>query len=194
MLLYGLTMVPVAKRLHTEVPSVVQPWYADDAAMSGPCSHVATAMRLLEKIGPQRGYYPEPAKSIVVCPGDAKHEEAAKQWLGGFDFQYCTGHRYVGGFIGSKAAKDKWLDDKIQDWVYGVERLSMAARKYPQTAYAGLCKSLQSEWQYLQRVLPDSGPAFAPVEAAIREKFLPALFGAPEGIPDGLRDLLAPRL
>jgi hypothetical protein len=190
MLLYGVTLVPLARRLREEVPSVVQPWYADDAAMAGPCSHVATAMRLLEKLGPQRGYYPEPAKSIVICR-DATHTEAAKQWLEEFNFQYCEGHRYVGGFLGSEAAKTKWLDAKIQDWVYGVERLAMAARKYPQAAYAGLCKSLQSEWQYLQRVLPESGPAFEPVEASLRETFLPALLGAPEGIPDYLRDVLA---
>ena len=36
------------------------------------------------------------------------------------------------------------------------------ARRYPQTAYAGLSQSLQSEWQYLQRVTPDIAPVFLP--------------------------------
>ena len=37
MVLYGLALVPLAEHLREEVPSVLQPWYADDMAMSGPC-------------------------------------------------------------------------------------------------------------------------------------------------------------
>ena len=49
--------------------------------------------------------------------------------------------------------------------------------------------SLQNEWQYLQRVLPDSSAIFQPLADAITEDFLPALFGAtPEEIAN-LRDL-----
>ena len=35
MVLYGLAMVPLSKFLRKEVPSVIQPWYADDCAMAG---------------------------------------------------------------------------------------------------------------------------------------------------------------
>ena len=46
---------------------------------------------------------------------------------------------------------------------------------FPQTAYAGLTKSLQSEWQYLQRVVSGLRESFGLVMAALRDKFLPAL-------------------
>jgi len=46
--------------------------------------------------------------------------------------------------------KAQWLQPQIQQWVKGVERLAQVAPRYPQTAYAGLTKSLQLEWQYLQ--------------------------------------------
>jgi hypothetical protein len=36
---------------------------------------------------------------------------------------------------------------------------------------------LQFEWSYLQRVLPDCGELFAPLETEIKDKFLPAIFG-----------------
>ena len=49
------------------------------------------------------------------------------------------------------------------------------ACRFPQTAYAGLTKSLQSEWQYLQLVVLDLAKTFAPVEVALQESFLPAL-------------------
>ena len=175
MVLYGLTLVvPLAKALRDAVPSVVQPWYADgDAAMSGPSKCVGEAMDLLQQLGPARGYFPEPSKSIVVCH-EARMDQA-KANLARFKFQYCDGHRYVGGFIGTEEAKAKWLEPKIQAWVYGVEQLARVARRFPQAAYAGLVKSLQSEWQFLQRVLPDNGTAFQRIEKAIREAFLPIL-------------------
>ena len=190
MLLYGTALLPLVERIRHEVPAATQPWYADDAALSGPCSDVAKAMALMEKLGPARGYYPEPAKSIVICRDS--QTDAAKAHFSDFQFEYCDGHRHVGGFIGTEAAKAEWLDKKIQDWVYGVERLARAAVRFPQTAYAGLAKSLQSEWQYLQRVIPDAGPAFAPVEQALREKFLPALMKEAAGdYTDELREYSA---
>ena len=67
----------------------------------------------------------------------------------------------------------------------------MVAKRYPQTAYAGLTKSLQAEWQYVQRVVPDCGDEFAPIEAAIANVFLPALFSAPLAEIEPLRELLA---
>eukprot|EP00978_Attheya_sp_CCMP212_P037689 scaffold180215_cov36-Attheya_sp.AAC.2 len=83
-------------------------------------------MRLLEEYGPACGYYPEPSKSIFVpCSPEATDEY---------------------GFIGS--------EPQIQKWVARIETLSHVMKRYPQTAYAGLMKSLQTEWMYLQCVVP----------------------------------------
>ena len=41
MIVYGLSMAPIAEALREEVPKVVQPWYADDTAMGGPSKEVA---------------------------------------------------------------------------------------------------------------------------------------------------------
>ena len=189
MVLYGLALTPLSEQLRITVPSVVQPWYADDAAMEGPVEGIAIAMRLLQQQGPARGYYPEPAKSIFV--GHAHSIEAAKTVLAEFDFQYSTGSRYVGGFIGDAESQSEWLEPKIQQWVKGVEALARVARRFPQTAYAGLVQSLQGEWQYLQRVVPGTSEAFAPLEAAISEVFLPALLEEPSENLVPMRKLLA---
>ena len=187
MILYGLALVPLAESLRKAEPTVIQPWYADDAAMAGPVSRIATLMRLLEELGPARGYFPEPAKSIYL--GRSEDEERAREVLEEFNFQYHEGHRYIGGFIGSEEARQAWLDPQIRQWVEGVKILAKAARKYPQTAYAGLVKSLQTEWTYLQRVAPDVEAAFAPVEKAIVEDFLPALLGDTMATAMDLREL-----
>ena len=57
-----------------------------------------------------------------------------------------------------------------------VQALSMAAKRYPQTAYTGLTKSLQMEWQFVQRTIENIGGSFAPIEQAISKEFIPTLF------------------
>ena len=189
MVLYGLSLTPLAMAIRREVPEVVSPWYADDGAMAGKTKDIRPAMQLLMRLGPQRGYYPEPDKSICISM-DAATPNAMTE-LAEFQFQQLDGHRYLGGFVGTPQARDSWLDPQIQQWVQGVEALSKVARRYPQTAYAGLARSLQSEWQYLQRVTPHVATAFGPVEEALATKFLPALLDeSVEGVA-ALRGLIA---
>ena len=56
-----------------------------------------------------------------------------------------------------------------------MRKLAEVAKVAPQHAYIGLTKSMQCEWQFLQRVVKDCDGAFAPLEAAITKQFLPAL-------------------
>jgi hypothetical protein len=62
-------------------------------------------------------------------------------------------------------------------WVAAVEMLVLLAGTYPQAAYAGFIFCSQNEWQYVQHVMSDMAPHFAPLEVAIKTKFLPALLG-----------------
>ena len=82
----------------------------------------------------------------------------------------------MGGFIGDAAAEREWLKEKLQRWTELVRILAGVAHNHPQSAYAGLLKSLQQEWYFVQRVTPGVGEAFGPVEEALREIFVPALF------------------
>lgn len=190
MILYGVALLPLTESLRAEEPTVLQPWYADDAAMVGPVDAIARAMRLLEARGPARGYYPEPAKSIFV-PDKAEQADDCRTRLQELQFQHKAGARYVGGFVGTEEARQEWLLPQIQNWIYGVEKLASVAKRYPQTAYAGLVKSLQTEWTYLQRVVPDLGPQMVPLEAAISDTFLPALFAEDGQAITGLRAQLS---
>ena len=102
--------------------------------------------------------------------------------------QFTRGQRYVGGFVGSDDARERWLRPQVEKWAEAVRVLGRIAVHHPQAAYCGLAHSLQSEWQYLQRVVPGIGDAFGPVEEAICKDFLPKLFGV-ESITDDLRAL-----
>jgi hypothetical protein len=50
-------------------------------------------------------------------------------------------------------------------------------QKKPQSAYSGLQKSLQQEWQFVQRVRKDIGDEFTEIEEAISLLFLPSKLG-----------------
>ena len=65
--LYGIALLPLAELLREAAPSVMQPWYADDAAMMGSSDEVAATVIKLIKLGPHFGYHPKPDKSFVIC-------------------------------------------------------------------------------------------------------------------------------
>ena len=52
MVLYGMMLLPLAEILREAYPEVLQPWYANDAAMQGPPDQVAACFKLLCEIGP----------------------------------------------------------------------------------------------------------------------------------------------
>ena len=59
----------------------------------------------------------------------------------------------------------------------------MAAKYFPQTAYSGLQRSLQQEWQFLQRVTTNVRDEFLPIRETLRKSFFPSLFADPLSDP-----------
>ena len=93
-----------------------------------------------------------------------------------------TRSRYLGGFLGERETERQWVRTKVEGWAESVNNFSGVDRKHPQSAYAGLQKSLRQEWAFVQRVIPGIGDEFGPVEEEIAKAFLPVLF---EGVGDG---------
>jgi len=187
MVIYGVALTPLTETVRTTQPELLQAWYADDSSFGGTTAEIAAAMRTILEKGPTRGYYPEPSKSILICNSAVRNTVQAE--LQNFGFQYKTGYRHVGGYLGSTEARDAWIQPQVQQWCKGVERLAQVALRFPQTAFAGLTKSLQLEWQYLQRVVPRTGRALAPIEATIANSFLPALLAEKDETIKQLREV-----
>ena len=66
--------------------------------------------------------------------------------------------------------------------MHSIKKLAGAARAYPQSAISAIERSIQQEWQHLQRTTPNIESCFDLLEKAMQEKLLPALFG--EAIDD----------
>ena len=78
MVLYGITLVPLANELRAADTGLLLPFYAYDAAFGGFSRQSAQLIKLLMNRGPDRGCFPDPAKSLFILdtPGQ---EEAAKR-------------------------------------------------------------------------------------------------------------------
>jgi hypothetical protein len=157
---YGVGVPPLIRRLKEEFPCVSQPWYANNAGAGAGFTDILAFFERLKEIGPRYGYYPEASKSIlVVCQHNL---EAATEFFAPQQFGVTTGEQYLCGYIGAQEDQDEWVVRKTTSWTAAVSKLVKVA------VYAGLQKSLQQEWQFLQRVVPGIGDKFAGVEQAIR--------------------------
>jgi hypothetical protein len=171
---YRIGILPLIRRLKIEIPAVKQPWYTDDAGAGGSFTDLRQFFLWLQEIGPAYGYFPEPSKSILIVR--THNRTRTSSTFDNLGFKVQTGSRYLGGYIGSKADRELWVQEKVTFWTSAVTDLAFAALSHPQTAFAGLQKSLQHEWQFIQRVIDDIGDSFFNVKAAIADIFLPALY------------------
>jgi hypothetical protein len=192
-ILYRLGLLPLAELLRRDTDpqqplnsTVLQPWYANNLVMMGAGKRIARVFQLLMEKGPSVGYLPEPAKLYHICPKEEEAEARAAFEEAGISVNFCRGKRYVGGFVGSEAMLEHWMDPKVKKWVAGIGILACIALRFPQTAYAGLVSSLQAEWQYLCRVVPGAERFLGPIESAICEKFIPALLQVSEPVDKAL--------
>ena len=141
----------------------------------------------LQTLGPNYGYFSESSPSILVV---APHNvEQAKVEFAGLDFQIETDSRYLGSFIGEATERDSWIARQLHRWSHEkrlldrkhsrwlVPIITKIAGVYPQSEYSALRRSIQQEWQLLQRTTTNIESCFDLLEKAMQEEFLPALFG-----------------
>ena len=67
MVLYGITHVPLAEELRDTDPTLFSTFYTDDAEFDRLARRSPAQLQLLMDQGPDRGYFPEPAKSLFVA-------------------------------------------------------------------------------------------------------------------------------
>ena len=72
------------------------------------------------------------------------------------------------------------MKTKVQAWSQGLKVLIKMDKQQPQLACSRSRMYLQLEWQYPQITVPGVGTLMGRIEQALRETFLPALFGGEE--------------
>ena len=84
-------------------------------------------------------------------------------------------HRLLGGVIGSRSGKLSFIEERVKKWSKQVETLSQIAESQPQAAFAAFTKSLQFQWNFVQRVTPGCESLYGDLEDVILNKFLPVI-------------------
>ena len=67
MVMYGITLVPLAEELRDTDPTVLSPFYTDHAAFYGSARQSAAQLSLLMDRGKERGYIPETDKHFLIA-------------------------------------------------------------------------------------------------------------------------------
>jgi hypothetical protein len=170
---YGISILPLIRKLKTELPAVKEPWYTDDAGAGGSFTDLRKCFLRLQEIGFACGYSPEPSISILIVR--AHNRTIGRSTFHDVKFKVQTSSCYLGGYIGSKSGQELWIQEKVTFWTSAVTDLAFTALSHPQTAFAGQQKSLQHKWQFKRRVKDNIGDSF--FDVASTDIFLPTLYG-----------------
>ena len=103
MVLYGLSLLTLDEAMREADPGVLQPWYADDAAMWGPARRNYKLLRALMGKVPYHGYFTDPEKIWHICREGKEEEEAREVFEAkGIKVRCTRGQRYLGVFSGGR--------------------------------------------------------------------------------------------
>ena len=173
MAMYGIGTLPLIHKLRE---NVTQCWYADDASAGGKLQHLRDWWEMVESMGPQFGYHPNPVKTwLIVKP---EHLPLAENLFSGTGIQITIqGQKHLGAALGTRTFIEEFVRSKVASWVTEIENLSEIAKFQPQAAYAAFTHGLTSRWTFLMRTIPDIEELLQPLEDAIRHHFLPAITG-----------------
>ena len=100
--------------------------------------------------------------AIVVCEQDVREADELFQ---GTEVQICTGHIDLGARVGS--GKREATELKVTEYIAELAVYERLAASEPQVAHKLLMHTMLPRWNYWQRVTPDVGPLFQPVEEAL---------------------------
>lgn len=175
MLLYSVVTYPLVCSLVDRL-KWHQSWYADDSACVSSFDHLLEWFHLLSKKGSAYGYLTQPHKSLVIV--HPNKTQLAREVFKDSGIRVVSGGRYLGGFVGDEEERKVFLRGKIHIWDECIRRLAGIAVHQPQASYVALTISLKFEWQFIQRVVPDSCPLLSQIQDCLVQEFWPKLFGS----------------
>ena len=116
---YGISLVPLADQLRAVDPGILSPFYADGGAFGGSAQRSAQLLKLLMKMGPYRGYFPEPVKSIFISDTPVQEEAAKREFAKeGIVLNFTRGSRYLGAYLGPQKELETWVKPQVEAWAH----------------------------------------------------------------------------
>lgn len=174
MAMYALGLSVLQDIIAFEKTSVKQVAYADDLSGAGKLTHLKEWWQLVNDNGHIIGYTPNAAKSVLIVKPEL-YDRGVEIFHGSGVVITKEGQRHLGAVIGTNDFKEKYVGEKVGEWVKEVDALTNIARTEPHAAYSAYTHGLQHRWRYVMRTIPGIGPLLRPLEASIRNSFIPIL-------------------
>ena len=131
MVLYGITLVPLAEELRTADPGLLSPCYADDAAFDGSARHSAQLLKMLTKRGPDRDNLTKLAKSLFILDTPGQEEAAKREFTEErLCLNFVSGSRYLGAYLGLQEELETWVKPQVEAWAHGVRFLGKISQQH----------------------------------------------------------------
>ena len=125
MVLYGITLVPLAEELRDEYPTLLYPFYANDAAFDGLERRSAAQLRLLIDWGTDWSYFPEPYMLLFIADDQEKKEAARQEFKQvGLHINCVDGNRYLVDYLRPREELEEWVRPKLKAWTHGFHTLA----------------------------------------------------------------------
>lgn len=180
MAVYAIGVVPLISSLKADnrMSGVKLEAYADDFSGAGKLAELRRWWDKLSETGPAYGYFPNSAKSWLICKEE--HINEAEEMFRGSNVQITSeGQRHLGAAIGSRRFKEEYVSGKVNEWINQLRKLSKIAQCDPQSAFSAFTFGLKHKWNYLIRTIPNISHLLQPLEDEIMNNFIPSLLGFP---------------
>ena len=175
--MYAVATRRLIDELKSEVPDVMQVWFADDSSCGGRLERILKWWEVLKVIGPLFGYFPKPSKTHLIVKDPSLVARAQELFLGEGVQITAEGERHIGAALGSENFRKAYVEEKVDKWIKDVQELASIAKEEPQSALSAYNSGLSQRWTFIQRTVQGIANLFIPLEEAIREQFIPALIG-----------------
>ena len=121
MIMYGITLFPLEEELRVANPGLLSLFYTDDVVFDGSARRSAQLLKLLMKRGPNRGYFPDPAKSLFILDTPGQEEASMREFSAeGLTLNFVSGSRYLGTYLGPRYQLEAWVKPQVGEWDHGV--------------------------------------------------------------------------
>ena len=99
---------------------------------------------MLMERGPDRGYFPNPDKSLFISDTLGQEEAVRREFaVEGLLLNFVRDSRYLGAYLVPQENLAAWVKPQVKAWAHGVRFLGRTYQQHPQSDYAGLGIPLQ---------------------------------------------------
>ena len=97
--MYGIIIFPLSQYFRELDPTLLSPFYSNDAVFNGFASRRAVQLKILMARGTDRGYFRDPSKSLFIAD-NPEDEEGIR--AGGPKPKLCWWNMIPGGLLGAQ--------------------------------------------------------------------------------------------